>query len=82
MTCFYKHLVRGESASESLHQAMKWMRENGFSDVEQWAPFMLIGDSVTLDFQKLRLVSEMYGNITGFKLMMDNAFPGKGGEGG
>ena len=82
MNCFYKHLVRGESASESLHQAMKWMRENGFSDVEQWAPFMLIGDSVTLDFQKLRLVSEMYGNITGFKLMMDNAFPGKGGEGG
>ena len=82
MSCFYKHLVRGESASESLHQAMKWMRENGFSDVEQWAPFMLIGDSVTLDFQKLRLVSEMYGNITGFKLMMDNAFPGKGGEGG
>ena len=74
MICFYKHLVRGESASESLHQATKWMRENGFSDVEQWAPFMLIGDSVTLDFQKLRLVSEMYGNITGFKLMMDNAF--------
>ena len=74
MSCFYKHLVRGESASESLHQAMKWMRENGFSEVEQWAPFMLIGDNVTLDFQKLRLVSEMYGNITGFKLMMDNAF--------
>ena len=23
MSCFYKHLVRGESASESLHQAMK-----------------------------------------------------------
>ena len=51
---FYEHLVRGESASESLHQAMKWMRENGFSDMEQWAPFMLVGDNVTLDFQKLR----------------------------
>ena len=51
---FYEHLVRGESASESLHQAMKWMRENGLSDVEQWAPFMLVGDNVTLDFQKLR----------------------------
>ena len=59
MSCFYKHLVRGECASESLHQAMKWMRENGFSDVEQWAPFMLVGDNVTLDFQKLRLVAEM-----------------------
>ena len=43
---FYEHLVRGESASESLHQAMKRMRENRFSDVEQWAPFMLIGDDV------------------------------------
>ena len=30
------------------------LRENGLSDVEQWAPFMLVGDNVTLDFQKLR----------------------------
>ena len=52
MSRFYEHLVRGESASESLHQAMKWMRTNGFSDVEQWAPFMLIGDDVTFDFEK------------------------------
>ena len=49
MTHFYEHLVRGESASESLHQAMKRMRENSFSDVEQWAPFMLIGDDVTFE---------------------------------
>ena len=28
MTCFYKHLFRGESASESLHKARKWMRNN------------------------------------------------------
>ena len=47
MNHFYEHLVRGESASESLRQAMKWMRENRFSDVKQWAPFMLIGDDVT-----------------------------------
>ena len=52
MSRFYEHLVRGESASESLHQAMKWMRANGFSEVEQWAPFMLIGDDVTFDFRK------------------------------
>ena len=52
MSRFYEHLVRGKSASESLHQAMKWMRGNGFSDVEQWAPFMLIGDNVTFDFKK------------------------------
>ena len=55
MTHFYENLVHGESASESLQQAMKWMRENGFSEVTQWAPFMLIGDNVTLDIHKLRL---------------------------
>ena len=54
MSRFYENLVRGESASESLQQAMKWMRENGFSEVTQWAPFMLIGDNVTLDIRKLR----------------------------
>ncbi len=47
MNHFYEHLVRGDSASESFHEAMKWMRCNGFSDVRQWAPFMLIGDNVT-----------------------------------
>ena len=52
MSRFYEHLVRGESASEALHQTMKWMRANGFSDVSQWAPFMLIGDNVTFDFGK------------------------------
>ena len=49
---FYKHLVCGKSASESLHLAMKWMRENGFPEVRQWAPFKLIGDNVTFDFRK------------------------------
>ena len=50
MSRFYEHLYRGVSASESLHQAMKWMRDNGFAEVSQWAPFMLIGDNVTFDF--------------------------------
>ena len=49
MGCFYFHLVGGKSASESFHQATKWMIEN-HHPVEQWAPFMLIGDDVTLDF--------------------------------
>ena len=52
MNRFYKHLVRGESASESLHQAMKWMRSNGYADLGNWAPFMLIGDNVKFDFGK------------------------------
>ena len=56
MSQFYDHLVRGESASDSLHQAMKWMRcnykPNGNSEVKHWAPFVLIGDNVTFDFGK------------------------------
>ena len=47
---FYENLVQGESASECLHRAMKWMRNNGFSEVRQWAPFMLIGDDVSFHF--------------------------------
>ena len=54
MNRFYELLVHGESASESLHQAMKWMRENNFSDVRLWAPFMLIGDDVS--FKGLYLI--------------------------
>ena len=42
MSHFYDHLVAGESAGESLHEAMKWMRSEGY-DVNQWAPFILIG---------------------------------------
>ena len=52
MCRFYEHLVRGESASDSLHQAMEWMRSNGFKMVRDWAPFMLIGDNVTFEFPK------------------------------
>ncbi|PFX15082.1 Tetratricopeptide repeat protein 28 [Stylophora pistillata] len=50
MKNFYQHLVHGESVSESLHQAVKWLRSNGFPDLEQWAPFVLMGDNVTFDF--------------------------------
>ncbi|KAL9987568.1 hypothetical protein ACROYT_G001901 [Oculina patagonica] len=52
MRRFYEHLVHGESASESLHKAMKWMRGNGLAKVSEWAPFMLIGDNVTFKFGK------------------------------
>ena len=50
MRIFYENLVQGESASECLHRAMKWMRKNGFSEVRQWAPFKLIGDDVSFHF--------------------------------
>ena len=53
MRHFYEHLVKGHSASKSLHEAMKMMREsNDFNAVKYWAPFMLIGDDVTLNFDQ------------------------------
>ena len=56
MCRFYKNLIRGKSASESLHQAMKWMRDHGFSDVSEWAPFLLMGDDVTFVFENVSVV--------------------------
>ena len=55
MRYFYEHLVKGQSASEALNQAMKRMRESDdFNDVKYWVPFVLIGDDVTLKFDELR----------------------------
>ena len=51
MRHFYEHLVAGQSASKSLHHAMKRMRESEkFKAVKHWAPFVLIGDDVTMNF--------------------------------
>lgn len=51
MIRFYGHLARDKlSASEALHQSMKWMRETKKYGVSDWAPFVLIGDDVTFDF--------------------------------
>ena len=36
MNHFYEHLVRKESASESLHQAVQWL--NNYS--ENWLPLI------------------------------------------
>ena len=51
MRHFYRHLVAGQSASKSLHHAMECMRETQeFNAVKYWAPFVLIGDDVTMNF--------------------------------
>ena len=51
MKNFYQHLVKGKSASEALNQAMNYMRESEeFGAVKYWAPFVLVGDNVTLEF--------------------------------
>lgn len=52
MNRFHEHLYDEESASESPHRAMKWMRNNGLTDVSKRAPLMLIGGNVTVDFTK------------------------------
>ena len=51
MKSFYKHLAHGYSASVALNWAMKWLRESErFGAVKYWAPFVLIGDDVTIKF--------------------------------
>ena len=55
MKHFYQHLREGKSVSKSLNQAMKRMRESDeFSDVRYWAPFVLIGDDVTVNVAQAR----------------------------
>ena len=51
MKSFYQHLTDGESASVALHQAMRTLRNSDkFCAVKYWAPFVLIGDDVRLEF--------------------------------
>lgn len=58
MIRFYGYLVRDKlSTSEALHQSMKWMRETKKYGVSDWAPFVLIGDDVTFDFNILAMNS-------------------------
>ncbi|XP_078380662.1 uncharacterized protein LOC144663550 isoform X1 [Oculina patagonica] len=53
MKSFYQHLAEGRSASEALNRAMKFLRDSDeFNEVKYWAPFVLIGDDVTLDLDE------------------------------
>ena len=53
MRNFYQHLVDGKSASAALQQAMKSFRESKqYCSIKHWAPFLLVGDDVTLEFPK------------------------------
>ena len=68
MKTFYQHLVEGKSASKALNQTMNCMRESEeFSDVKHWAPFVLIGDDVKLEFggsQKIVFNAQVNNYIT------------------
>ena len=51
MKSFYQHLRGGESTSTALQRAMKCLRDSdNFSAPKYWAPFVLIGDDVTIGF--------------------------------
>ena len=51
MKSFYQHLRGGESTSTALQRAMKCLRDSdNFSAPKYWAPFVLIGDDVTIEF--------------------------------
>ena len=53
MKSFYQHLRAGESASYALQKAMKCLRDSeNFSAPKYWAPFVLIGDDVTIQFDE------------------------------
>ena len=55
MRYFYQHLMDGNCASKSVNQAMKCIREtDDFNYVRYWAPFVLIGDDVTMNFAETR----------------------------
>nr|XP_058952980.1 tetratricopeptide repeat protein 28-like [Pocillopora verrucosa]XP_058952981.1 tetratricopeptide repeat protein 28-like [Pocillopora verrucosa] len=54
MSFFYDALAKGKRATEALNQAMKCMREiEKFKKEIYWAPFVLIGDDVNLDFKDI-----------------------------
>ena len=51
MKIFYQQLREEKSTSIALQQAMKSLRDSEkFSSMRHWAPFVLIGDDVTLEF--------------------------------
>lgn len=51
MTQFYENLVDGQSASLALNNAMAKIREtNDYSAPRFWAPFVVMGDDVTVSF--------------------------------
>ena len=55
MKRFYQELARGRSASDALNRAMNCMKESEkFKKVRLWAPFVLIGDDVTLEFDEIK----------------------------
>jgi len=53
MKDFYRHFSHGHRASATLNWAMNCLRElERFAAAKYWAPFVLIGDDVTITFEE------------------------------
>ena len=53
MKSFYQQLGNGESASVALQRAMRCLRDfHDYSAPKYWAPFVLMGDDVTIQLKK------------------------------
>ena len=53
MKAFHQHLADAKSASVALQLARKSLRDSEkFCAVKHWAPFVLVGDDVKLDFEQ------------------------------
>lgn len=51
MKSLYQHFRDGKSVGVALHLTTKCLRESEkYRKVTHWAPFMLFGDDVTLEF--------------------------------
>ena len=78
MSFFYDALGKGKKASEALNQAMKCMREiEKFKEVIHWAPFVLIGDDVNLDFKdiwKLKQVDILFTHSIQYKVTLNHNY--------
>ena len=59
MKSFYQHLKKGNTASDSLQQLIKSLRESEeYSDMSYWAPVQLIGDNVKIEFEAVNDVKK------------------------
>ena len=78
MNFFYDALAKGKKASEALNQAMKCMKEiEKFKEVIYWAPFVLIGDDVNLDFKnisKLKQVNLLFIHSIQYKVTLNHNY--------
>lgn len=62
MKLFHQHLADGKNASVSLQLARKSLRDSEtFCAIKHWAPFVLVGNDVKLDFEQKESLHDASG---------------------